>query len=60
MANDSDRKDDKTPAAGKGGSPASSTPNEEARGASDDGKSSKAQTPKQGKGDSGGKGGGLH
>jgi hypothetical protein len=60
MANDSDRKDDKTPTTGKGGSPASSTPNEETRGAGDDGKASKAQTPKQGKGDIGGKGGGLH
>jgi hypothetical protein len=61
MTNDSDRKDDDTPAAGKGGSPASSTPNEEARGAGDgDGKSSPAQTPKQGKENAGGKGGGLH
>jgi hypothetical protein len=61
MANDKDKKHEKTPAAGKGGSPASSTPDEEARGAGDDeGESSKSHTPKQSKESAGGKGGGLH
>ena len=62
MADDKDDKRVKrTPAAGKGGSPASSTPNEEARGSGDDGKGdSNSRTPKEGKESAGGKGGGLH
>ena len=61
MANDKDKEHEKTPAAGKGGSPASSTPNEEAHGAGDDdGESSKSRTPNQSKESAGGKGGGLH
>ena len=62
MAKDKDNEYEKTPTAGKGGSPASSTPNEEARGSEgDDGKqSSNSRTPKESKESAGGKGGGLH
>ncbi|MCA1564539.1 MAG: hypothetical protein LC803_02560 [Acidobacteria bacterium] len=61
MANDKDNEYEKTPAAGKGGSPASSTPHEEARGAADDDKdSATSRTPKESKESAGGKGGGLH
>jgi hypothetical protein len=61
MTNKSEKEKERTPTAGKGGSPASSTPNEEAR-ASDDGegKSSNSRTPKESKESAGGKGGGLH
>ncbi|HEY0097511.1 MAG TPA: hypothetical protein VGB76_01040 [Pyrinomonadaceae bacterium] len=61
MADDKEREYEKTPTAGKGGSPASSTPNEEARGAGeDDEASASARTPKESKESAGGKGGGLH
>lgn len=64
MAKKKDNEYEKTPTAGKGGSPASSTPNEEARGSggsSGDGKeSSNSRTPKESKDSAGGKGGGLH
>ena len=60
MADDKDDKHAKgTPAAGKGGSPASSTPNEEGRDGDSKGDSN-ARTPKEGKESAGGKGGGLH
>jgi hypothetical protein len=60
-----DKKDNeykKTPTAGKGGSPASSAPNEETRGDGvDEGsESSNSRTPKESKESAGGKGGGLH
>jgi hypothetical protein len=57
MANDKDNEHAKTPAAGKGGSPSSSTPNEEARGGR---KTSNPATPKESKDSAGGKGGGQH
>ena len=63
MAKDKDNEYEKTPTAGKGGSPASSTPNEEARGAADsddDKDSANSRTPKESKENAGGKGGGLH
>ena len=60
MANDKDNEYEKTPTAGKGGSPASSTPNEEARGSGDDKESSNSRTPKESKESAGGKGGSLH
>jgi hypothetical protein len=62
MADDKDNEYEKTPTAGKGGSPASSTPNEEARGSGDDGGkgTSNSRTPKESKESAGGKGGGLH
>jgi hypothetical protein len=60
MADDKDREYEKTPTAGKGGSPASSTPNEERREKEDQGDSGSA-TPKQSKDSAGSKeGGGLH
>ncbi|HZG52756.1 MAG TPA: hypothetical protein VEZ40_11535 [Pyrinomonadaceae bacterium] len=60
MANDNE--DDKTPAAGKGGSPASSTPNEQGRGSGHGGgkETADSRTPKESKESAGGKGGGLH
>lgn len=62
MPDDKDNEYKKTPSAGKGGSPASSTPNEEGRGSGDaDGKtSSNSSAPKESKESAGGKGGGLH
>ena len=61
MADDKEHEYKKTPTAGKGGSPASSTPNEEARGSGDDDKeSSNSRTPKESKESAGGKGRGLH
>lgn len=60
MAKDKDNEYEKTPTAGKGGSPASSTPNEEARGAGNDKKASNSRTPKESKESAGGKGGGQH
>ena len=63
MAKDKDNEYGKTPTAGKGGSPASSTPNEEKRGSGDDregGKTSNSRTPKERKKSTGGEGGGLH
>jgi hypothetical protein len=62
MANDKDNEYEKTATAGKGGSPASSTPNEEARGGAgvDDKDSANSRTPKESKESAGGKGGGLH
>ncbi len=60
MADDKNDKDEKTKTAGKGGSPASSTPNEEGRASGDEKRSSNSKTPKEGKGDAGGRGGGLH
>lgn len=59
MTDDKDRVYEKTPTAGKGNSPASSTPNEERREKEDQGDASSA-TPKQSKDSAGGKGGGLH
>jgi hypothetical protein len=61
MAKRKGSEDEKRPAAGKGGSPASSTPNEEARASNDgDGKSANSGTPKESKESAGGKGGGQH
>ncbi|HLL14671.1 MAG TPA: hypothetical protein VK388_06385 [Pyrinomonadaceae bacterium] len=63
MAKDKDNEYERTPTAGKGGSPASSTPNEEARGASDGGgkETSNSRTPTESKESAGSKeGGGLH
>ncbi|HEV7903295.1 MAG TPA: hypothetical protein VGO96_05590 [Pyrinomonadaceae bacterium] len=61
MADDKDNEYEKTPTAGKGGSPASSTPNEEARGSGeDDADTANSRTPKESKESAGGKGGGLH
>ena len=60
MADDKDNGDEKTPTAGKGGSPASSTPNEEARASGDNRQSASSGTPKESKESAGGKGGGLH
>jgi hypothetical protein len=61
MAKDKENEYEKTPTAGKGGSPASSTSNEETRGDTDDGeRDSNSRTPKQSKESAGGKGGGLH
>ena len=59
MAEDKDREYEKTPTAGKGGSPASSTPNEE-RSEKEDQADTGAATPKVSKDSVGGKGGGLH
>lgn len=60
MADDKDGVYEKTPTAGKGGSPASSTPNEEGRGSGDKEDAAGSRTPKEGKESAGGKGGGLH
>ncbi|HEY9403549.1 MAG TPA: hypothetical protein VIQ24_12870 [Pyrinomonadaceae bacterium] len=61
MAKDKDNEYERTPTAGKGGSPASSTPNEEAHGAGDDKETSNSRTPKESKESAGSKeGGGLH
>ena len=60
MAKDKDNEYEKTPTAGKGGSPASSTPNEAASDAGDGKQTSNSRTPKQSKESTGGKGGGLH
>jgi hypothetical protein len=61
MAKDKDNEYGKTPTAGKGGSPASSTPNEEQRGSGNKGgKTSNSRTPKESKKSTGDEGGGLH
>lgn len=63
MAKDKDNEYEKTPTAGKGGSPASSTPNEEKHGSGGEGeggKTSNSRTPKESKKSTGDEGGGLH
>jgi len=60
MADDKDDGDEKTRTAGKGGSPASSTPHEEARASGDKKQAANSVTPKESKESTGGKGGGLH
>ena len=58
MTDEKERNYGKNPSAGKGGSPASSTPNEENR-ASESGESkhsSSSHTPREGKDNTGGKG----
>jgi hypothetical protein len=60
MADNRDKEYEKTPTAGKGGSPASSTPNEEGRESGGEEGADSSRAPKEGKERAGGKGGGLH
>ena len=59
-ADDKDKEYEKTATAGKGGSPASSTPNEAGRKSGGEKEAAGSRTPKESKESAGGKGGGTH